>query len=241
MTTCPRCGGEVGPDVAFCQICGLELHSASASKESPALFPEPVLKIDPASKPGTSVDAFVFYGRGVRVQSLPERIPDSMYAWNPDSRNAWKPPPQGADAARPANLGKYNRQGTVAPIASHVEAVQAVKELAGLIGRPSRISVLMSIVPHFGCCRIPGTRVTAFFPRGLDIHGSMTMTGYVAVSGAATEAQLRQSISDLGKLLEEEGLFGPLTPRDQLGGGGEDDPRAFDYFANHSDVWSDEG
>jgi hypothetical protein len=240
MSLCPRCGRETSSDARFCPSCGLELSASAGPERATALFPEPVLRISRSSTPGEIGDAFVFFGRGIRLQALPERIRDSMYAKNPDSPWARRLPSQKPDAAAPGLLGKYNRSGSIFPIASHAEAVRAVKELAGLVDRPSRISIMMGVV-HFGCCRIRETPVTTFFPRGLDIQGGMTMSGYAIVSFAKTEAQLRQSVADLEKDLVNQGLFGPLTARDQLPGRGEDDPRAFDYFANDSDVWSSEG
>jgi transcription factor TFIID (TATA-binding protein) len=167
------------------------------------------------------VDAEVFFGRGIDIASLPERIPDSLYAHRvgPYSSSA------------PISVqGRYNRAGTLVQLASQDEVGKAIDEISGVSINPSeRAKLRRSGALHASYCRLRESPIVARMFRDLDVDGNMCMVGYAQLFGTKSELQAQESARNMEKMLEEAGLFGPLTPRDKIPSSDED-PEIFDYF-----------
>lgn len=164
-------------------------------------------------------NAAAFFGRGIRIEALPDRVPDSLYVATTVTA--------GPSGPVPAVQGKYNRGGSLRSIASVADANAATRELNGRMLR----------IPHIAYWKVSNAVPLATMPRGVDSTGQMLRTGYVVFWMAAGWTQVRETMRVLGATLEREGLFTPLTPLEQIPAGGRDDPRAYDYFAEDPTVW----
>jgi TATA-box binding protein (TBP) (component of TFIID and TFIIIB) len=178
----------------------------------------------PFTVQATPVHASVFLGRGVDLRSLPERIPNSLYAQVVSGRT-----PNEASMVQ----GRYNRAGALFDLTSDERLGAAITEVSG--GKFSRGSTLK--LPHVAFCRLPDSPIVARMIRSLDEDGNMCMTGFATVQGARSVAEVQGSARYLGRMLEQAGLLRALTPLEKIPGW-EEDPRAFDHFAKDSEVWS---
>ena len=230
---CPYCGTQIRQPTTYCSNCGKRIQPESPDLQAGG-------QREKAQVPGTAenpetplgatwpitrgfdslVGVSVFFGRGIEIQSLPECIPDSLYA-----RRA------GASV-----LGKFNKAGVVVELTSEEEVVRAITEIPGV--RKFDVIRPREEIPHVAYCKLRESSIVARMVRGLDKNGEMCMTGYANLIGIKSEADVREVVNKFGKMLEEAGLFKPLTPLDRIPYGGRDDPRAYDYFANDSIVWS---
>lgn len=178
----------------------------------------------------------VFFGQGIDIQSLPERIPDSMYARRLGLYN-----PNLAVSVQ----GKHNRGGVLVELASEEEVGRAMTKVSGGKVIPGVGS--MGRMPHISFCRLQEPPMVAHMTRALDMDGNVLKTGHAFLIRAKSEAEVQESARNLEKMLEEAGLFGPLTPRDRMPEvyfrhnlSSIDPDKEIDYFANDPEVWPDE-
>lgn len=170
------------------------------------------------------VSAAMYLGRGIEIGSLPERVPNSLYAQRLESRD-----PSGSGSIQ----GRYNRAGVLVQLTSEEQLGKAIGEISG--GRFSSRRTMS--LPHISYCRLRESPVVAQMVRSLDKDGNMLLTGYAHLEGARSEAEARASASNFGTILEQAGLLTALTPRDRIGEEVmEQDPGAFDYFANNPEI-----
>lgn len=169
----------------------------------------------------TGVGVSVFLGRGVDIKSLPERVPDSMYA----------------EQVAASVQGTYNKGGVVAPVSSDEDIVKALREISGL--KFGKLFVFGGGLTHVAYCRLDGPFL-AQMVRGNDKDGKMLMTGFVNLLGIKSEAQAELVARQLNEKLDRAGLLGKLTPLDKIPQEGRNDPRVYDYFANNMGIWSKE-
>jgi len=170
-----------------------------------------------------SVLAIVFFKRGIDIQAMPQHVRDSLYVHRT------------GDFLQ----GTYNKGGTVLQLTSRDEVLKAVNEASKGMGL-NPLTAKNST--HFGYCKVPsildGTTGMAQMIRGDDRDGKMLMTGFVEIDGSKNEAEAREYATRLGKMLEESGVFGPLTPIDRIPGEGRENPKQYDYFADDQSVWA---
>ena len=162
----------------------------------------------------------IYLGRGIMIESLPDRVPDSLFGRRSGEKVE----------------GKYNRAGLMIPLRSVDDIARGINELRqGLGFKPLQLGNVWKILAYV---RIRSPPVIATIARDLDVDGNMEMLGYVSIENVKSEAEAQEAARSMDKLLEEAGLLGPLTPREKLQQGHvEDDPKGFDYFANDPDVW----
>lgn len=227
-TYCSNCGKRVQPESPALQAGGqgekAQVSSSPEKPETPLGAQWPVIRV--FSKDAVtpfSASAVVFFGRGIDIQALPERIPDSFYLHE-----------EFLDGRIIKVEGKYNKAGTLYHLTSNEHAAWAANDLLG-----SKRGPRPPPLEHNAFCRLLDPTVVAEMHRSKDNDGNVSMTGYVVLRGAKSEAEVREVVRRLGKMLEDADLFRPLTPLDRIPYGGRDDPRAYDYFANDSNVWSE--
>lgn len=180
------------------------------------------------------VIATAFLGRGINIESLPDRVADSYYV----GKEAI-PVPGGY---RASIRGKYNKGGSVSTIDTEAAALAVMSELNGVKRTgldPSRSDLTLFMpTPHAAACRLPSTDVLVNMRRGTDRTGHLLMTGQMVLVRVRSEAQVRQSVVDFAAVLDRKELLGPLTPLGQIPETAwQTDPRAFDYFAQDPKVW----
>lgn len=142
-----------------------------------------------------SVGNDVNYGRAINIQLMPERIADSMYAV--------KERVYVSGGFKTSVNGSYNRRGVQIPLSSDADVAKARKEIVG--------SGFATWDHHVGYCKIPGYSVIAFMLRGVEKDGSIGNSGYAILFGARSEAEVRDSAIDFGRMLEQADLFGAPT------------------------------
>lgn len=187
----------------------------------------------------------VFYGRGIRIASVPSVIPKSIYLNLEPALTGGDP-----EGLNLAPSGKYNRGGSVHPVISVDEAVRVTLEV--LTGRPSEGLVPQSFlgflglldVPdwcrHLAVCRLPRSSLAAIMPRSLDKSGNVALTGSVQFTTPGSIAQLSLARSELLELLDQHNLFGTLTPFDQIPADVQHDASALDYNATNEEYWPEQ-
>lgn len=181
------------------------------------------LKIKIPNEPAVQVRlgfAEIYLGRGIMIQSLPDRVPDSLYARRTGEKTE----------------GKCNRGGLMIQLRSMEDFARGVSELKQGLGlKPLDIRVGWKFLAYL---RIKNPPSIAMIGRDLDTDGNMEMLGYVSLEPVRSMAEAQETARTMDKVFEDAGLLGPLTPREKLQKGHlEDDPKGFDYFANDPDVW----
>ena len=140
----------------------------------------------------TNVTAEVTFQHGIKIQSLPERIPDSWY---------WRR--VGASVQ-----GKYNKAGVLVQLNSENDVNNLITDLKAFTPDPR--------VSHVSGCRLREPPAVAVMDRGLDKDGNMLMTGNAILIGAISEARVEEGGLNLWKMLDGAGLFGPSTPVERI-------------------------
>lgn len=177
---------------------------------------DPVVGVD-------SANVFVYFGRGIEIQSLPEHLADSIYVRKTgDFLQA-----------------TYNKSGVVLQLTSKQEVERAVNEVTGGRGGIGVAHVSADgtsrATPYTAYCKLRDP-IVAEMIRGEDKDGKMLLTGTVRLIGTKSEGEAQDLAGMFGKMLEQAGLFGPLTPLDRIPNEGRDAQASYDYFANELKV-----
>src|SRR2546428_12182156 len=99
------------------------------------------------------MNAVAFFGRGVKIQSLPDLVPDSIYAHRIGLHNP--------NATVPIQ-GRYSKAGTSIPLTSEEEVRKAMTEISGGKSPMMWIKIhRLSGMPHVAFCKIRESPVVA--------------------------------------------------------------------------------
>lgn len=210
-----------------CPIASSEAEARQAIAETVRQLRQQKIKIqnEPVIQYVRAGPVSVFLGRGIAIQSLPERVPNSLYA----------------EKVGPKVEGNYNRAGRIILLTSMEDVSMGMSEIRQGTGfAPVPMRGWQLPLAHFAYLRIGNPPVIAEMSRSPDIDGNMKMTGFVSIRSVfPSEVAALEAARNIDRVFEEAGILGPLTPREKITEKVlASDPRAFDYFANDPVVWA---
>jgi TATA-box binding protein (TBP) (component of TFIID and TFIIIB) len=148
------------------------------------------------------VDAQVNFGQGIEIESIPVRLPDSMFA---------RDVPGDYERGLGASVrGTHNKGGALVNLSSREDCLRAVTDVSG------RRPIVLMLFACISYCKIRASSAVAEMFRAVDEDGNILKTGYAQLTGAKGESEVQESARAMGVMLEEAGLFGPPTPRDRI-------------------------
>ncbi len=208
------------PDTAFLvfETGDIRCYQAGSEAQARQALEEVVKRLaeETRIKGGPTVEvvvshALAFFGRGIRIESLPDRIADSLYvSWG--SRPGAPPPGDFVE-------GRARVGDRITSLASREESLRA---MAGLNVREVRM------LDHNGYMRLRGTEPLWQLLRKSDKNGKALRTGCALLFGPSSEGQVRQSVQVLARVFENAGVYEPLTPLAEIPASVAEQPQFLD-------------